>query len=304
MRADVDRVVSDVNATADQVARLNSEIRDAVNGGWSANELMDQRSVLVDRLARVTGAHATAEADGTVTVRVDGNALVSGADARHLVAAGPASIAAGAPVTVAWAHRPDVPLAAPGGELGGALSVLAPSDEGGTLAGVADAYNRMATELAAQVNAQHRAGVTASGAPGGDFFRIDGGGPAALSLSVVPTRAADLALAAPGAGALDGSNADAMSQIGTGSGSPDAIWSDFVTRFGVATAGDAQRASVSDLAAVTSVAAQQSVAGVDGDEETIALLSYQTAYQAAARVLTAVDEALDVLINRTGLVGR
>ncbi|WP_309472611.1 flagellar basal body rod C-terminal domain-containing protein [Microbacterium sp. H6] len=36
----------------------------------------------------------------------------------------------------------------------------------------------------------------------------------------------------------------------------------------------------------------------------MSLLTYQTAYQAAARVMTAVDEALDVLINRTGLVGR
>ena len=72
----------------------------------------------------------------------------------------------------------------------------------------------------------------------------------------------------------------------------------------MATAADVQRAKVSDAAAVAAVGAQQSVAAVDGDEETISLLTYQTAYQAAARVMTAVDEALDVLINRTGLVGR
>ncbi len=40
------------------------------------------------------------------------------------------------------------------------------------------------------------------------------------------------------------------------------------------------------------------------DEENVNLLTNQHAYQAAARVMTAVDEALDVLINRTGLVGR
>ena len=58
------------------------------------------------------------------------------------------------------------------------------------------------------------------------------------------------------------------------------------------------------MGAVAAVTAQQSNSSVDGDEETINLLTYQTAYQAAARVLTAVDEALDLLINRTGLVGR
>ncbi|GAA1735493.1 flagellar hook-associated protein FlgK [Microbacterium paludicola] len=304
MREGVDRSVADINTIADQVAGLNREIRDAVNSGRSANELMDRRGVLVERLSRMAGAQATIEPDSTMTVRIDGNALVSGADARHLVVNGPNGIAEGEAVTLAWAHRPDVELTIVGGEVGGALSVLAPASEGGTLAGVAEAYNRVATELVTLVNAQHRAGLTTGGQPGGDFFALEGAGPAALSLRVVPTRGAELAIAAPGAGAYDGSNADAISQIGTGSGSPDAIWADAVTSFGVATAGDAQRASVAEVAAVTSVATQQSVAAVDGDEETIALLTYQTAYQAAARVLTAVDEALDVLINRTGLVGR
>ena len=34
------------------------------------------------------------------------------------------------------------------------------------------------------------------------------------------------------------------------------------------------------------------------------MLSYQHAYSAAGRLVTAVDEMLDQLINRTGLVGR
>jgi len=77
-----------------------------------------------------------------------------------------------------------------------------------------------------------------------------------------------------------------------------------VTSFGVTVAGDVQRADTADRGAIAAIAGQQSHASVDGDEETITLLTYQTAYQAAARVLTAVDEALDTLINRVGLVGR
>jgi flagellar hook-associated protein 1 FlgK len=146
--------------------------------------------------------------------------------------------------------------------------------------------------------------VTSTGQAGGDFFTVPVTGSAALGLQVAVATAAELALAAPGAGPLDATNADLISQIGRRAGSPDALWSDQVTRFGVATAADVQRAKLSDSAAVAAVGAQQSVAAVDGDEETISLLTYQTAYQAAARVMTAVDEALDVLINRTGLVGR
>lgn len=46
-----------------------------------------------------------------------------------------------------------------------------------------------------------------------------------------------------------------------------------------------------------------SVSGVSADEEMTNLLRFQYAYNAAARVITTMDEALDVLINRTGRVG-
>jgi flagellar hook-associated protein 1 FlgK len=51
-------------------------------------------------------------------------------------------------------------------------------------------------------------------------------------------------------------------------------------------------------------AARESVAGVNLDEEMTNMLSFQHAYSAAGRLVTAIDETLDVLINRTGLVGR
>ncbi len=45
------------------------------------------------------------------------------------------------------------------------------------------------------------------------------------------------------------------------------------------------------------------VSGVDQNEETAAMLQYNQAYKAAARVMTAMDEMLDTLMN-TGRVGR
>ena len=303
-RASAERTVTEVNAAADQIAVLNTEIRDALASGRSANELMDQRSLLAQNVARMSGASATVESDGTMTVRLGGNALVAGSDARHLALDGPATIDSGQRFSLSWVSAPGLPVSIDGGELGGSLSVLAPAADGGMLAGLAATYDKVATALADALNAQHRAGVTATGQPGGDFFTVPATGSAALGLLVAVTTAGELALAAPGAGSLDATNADLISQIGRRAGSPDALWSDQVTRFGVATAADVQRAKVSDSAAVAAMGAQQSVAAVDGDEETISLLTYQTAYQAAARVMTAVDEALDVLINRTGLVGR
>lgn len=50
--------------------------------------------------------------------------------------------------------------------------------------------------------------------------------------------------------------------------------------------------------------ARTSASGVNIDEEMTNLVAFQRAYEGAARVLTAIDETLDTLINRTGLVGR
>ncbi len=303
-RQSAERSVAQINTAASQIAQLNTEIRDALSAGRSANELIDQRDALVQTTARLTGARGTLEADGTMTVRIDGNALVSGGDARSLTLTGPTAIDHPGALSVSWSGPDGFPVSIDGGELGGMLSVLAPAKDGGTLAGLAESYNRVATALAASVNDQHRLGVTAGGQNGGDLLALSATGPAALGLTVAVQQASDLAVAKPGGGPLDAGNADTISQLGRKPGGPDSIWGDVVAAFAVGTAGDIQRAKLSDVASVAAIGAQRSVAGVDGDEETISLLTYQTAYQAAARVLTAVDESLDVLINRTGLVGR
>ena len=49
---------------------------------------------------------------------------------------------------------------------------------------------------------------------------------------------------------------------------------------------------------------RESVAGVNMDEEMSNMIRFQKGYNAAARVLTTMDEMLDKLINGTGVVGR
>ena len=48
---------------------------------------------------------------------------------------------------------------------------------------------------------------------------------------------------------------------------------------------------------------RESVSGVSLDEEMTNLTSFQRGYEASARAMSALDEALNVLINRTGRVG-
>lgn len=312
LRGAADTMVAEVNTTAERVAELNDAIRRTGLAGGNVNELLDERDRLTGRLAELAGGEVHAHDDGTVDVLIAGNPLVSGAAVNRVALAGPTTPGAQA-VTLEWERRPGTPIGLDGGALGGALSMLAPATggtgaggagAGGPLAETLAAYDRVATELATQVNAVHRTGVTKTGATGLDFFALDPGVAPALGLRVVPTGVDGIAAAAPGSGALDGSIADRISQLGTGPGAPDVVWAGFVTGIGVTAGAEYDRSALADLRLDSAVARQQSQASVDLDEENMNLVLAQTAYQGAARVFTAIDEMLDTLINRTGTVGR
>jgi flagellar hook-associated protein 1 FlgK len=308
-RGTVDTMAAELNSSASQIAALNGQIRSTQAAGGSANELIDQRAKLVTSIASLAGGTVRDNSDGTLDVVVGGNAIVSGTSYRPVTVTGAARLddAAGSPVRLEWADRPGQTVAMDSGRLAGTLSVLAPAGggaSGGVIAEAAKAYDEFATALADGVNAAHRAGSTRYGETDTDFFTFGPGARPALTLTVLPKDAAGLASGALGAGALDGSNADLISQVGTGNGTPDEKWSTFVASTGVAVKSELLHSSLAEAASTAAVQAQLSGAGVDFDEENVNILAAQHAYQAAARVMSAIDEALDVLINRTGLVGR
>jgi len=307
-RASVADSVSQLNAAATQVADLNAQIRSTSASGGSVNELTDQRDVLTQQIASLAGASVRDNGDGTVDVVIGGNALVDGTSARSIAVSGAATLqeAAGSPVTLRWVGGSGSQVALDGGSIAGTLSVIAPADgsgTGGVLAEASVSYDRVATALAAQVNALHASGYTAGGTTGAAFFAITAGVPAAQGLTVVPTDASGLATRNAN-GDYDGTAADRISQLGAGAAGPGAVWASTVTGVGALAKAASAQSTLTDLAATSATRQQQSGAGVDLDEENVNLLTYQHAYQGAARVLTAVDEMLDTLINRVGLVGR
>lgn len=313
-RDGVDNLTDQVNAAAKQVADLNGRIRSTLAAGGSANEMIDQRSTLTTSLANLVGATVRDAGDGTLNVLVGGNQLVSAEKSRTLTAVGPRDLAGvtaagGAAVHLEWSDKPGLSVALDGGRIAGSIALLAPADggSGGALAEAAASYNGFASALCAQVNAVHEQGATSAGVTSTptaplDFFRISGD-PAALGISVVPTAPNEIATGTPGAGNYDGSIADAISQLGTSPDSPDVLWSRIVTKIGVASKTDGQQSSLAGIAATNASGLQQANASVDSDEENMNMITYQHAYQGAARMMTAVDEMLDTLINHTGVVG-
>jgi len=300
--------VAQINTLATHVAAFNDQIRQTTAAGGSPNELIDQRNVITAKIASLAGSTTVGHLDGTMDVMVGGNPLVSGAQTRTLVLAGATQLADAnsAPVRVEWAIHPGGSAEVSGGKLAAAVAVLAPGTaaSGGSIVAASETYNALATQLATVVNAIHSTGATPTGATGLAFFTIDVLKPAALGLSVIPTDVSQVAAGIPGSGAANGGIADAIAALGTSTAGPDATWSAFVVRTGIQTGRATNQAAVATQASQFAAAQQASQSGVDMDQESTDLLMYQRAYQGAARMMTAIDQMLDTLINRTGLAGR
>lgn len=70
--------VDSINQLAEQVARLNGEIMRVVSIGEQPNDLMDQRDVILDELAKLSGATSFLQPEGDVIVSINGHVLVQG----------------------------------------------------------------------------------------------------------------------------------------------------------------------------------------------------------------------------------
>jgi flagellar hook-associated protein 1 FlgK len=129
-------------------------------------------------------------------------------------------------------------------------------------------------------------------------------GSGAAGITVAMTSPWDVAASSAPGGNLDGGNALAASRLGTNPGSADKLYTSLVGEIGQASK-LAQQANTTQSSVTSAVDDLRTAAsGVSTDEEISNLLTYQRAYQASSRVLTTMDDMLDQLINRTGLVGR
>lgn len=297
-------LVEDVNATAGTIAQLNSAILRANQGGLPANDLTDQRDVLVMRLADQVGATVRHRDGGVVDVVVGSITLVSGGDSSKLAVAGsidPADVAGDPPrIVTASGSLPLVVGGTAGGQLH-ALNSIIPTYRA-ELDGVA-------VQLATALNDAHDDGFDLDGLRGTPLLGSSGGPVTAASISVLITDPRKLAASAIGAddgsvpGNLDRGNADKLAQLGTGVGSPDTTYRRMIVELGVQSAVSQRNLGIQSVITGQVDAARESVAGVNLDEEMTNMLSFQHAYSAAGRLVSAIDEMLDILINRTGRVG-
>ncbi|NAE18352.1 flagellar basal body rod C-terminal domain-containing protein, partial [Enterococcus hirae] len=173
----------------------------------------------------------------------------------------------------------------------------------------------IASSVASWVNTMHATGVDLSGTAGAALFGTNDGSSTitAGNITAMITDPSELAASAtPAAGVTDysndGSNALAIGNFATAktgptgvtAQNPGSLWKAYVANLGTQSASATQKATTAAGLLTTATTNQQSLSGVNMDEETANLLVLQRSYQGAARVMSAIDSMLDTLINHTG----
>lgn len=287
--AQLQATVSDVNSIAGQIAQLNDRIHAASVGGNDVSSLLDQRDMLMRQLSDKVGATGQLTADGSLDVYVGGSALVSNVHVQPLAVT--VSNDAARNVAVVWAGS-GAP-ASTSGEAGGLVNAIQD---------VLPRYRAALTAVAQQVNdvvnAAHSGGYDLDGNAAQDFFVMGPNG-----LSVNPALLADprkIAASGDPTAAYDGSVARTIASLT----SPDASYRQVVGALGIESQNIDGRVRTQHSITTQADTARDSVSGVNLDEEMANLISIQHAYDASARFVTAMDQALQTLINGTGMVGR
>jgi flagellar hook-associated protein 1 FlgK len=293
-------LVAEINATARNVAELNDAVVFNHNMDQPANDLADKRDVAVMKLVELTGGTVHERADGSVDIQVGGSMLVMGNTARQMLPPSGAhdigDAALGTMVEVRWADGPNPKVATSAGQLGASLEAL-----NSTLPTYSKRLDEVAADLAETVNTAHALGQTDAGVRGGTFFGSGSTDPVTASnIRMEITDPRDLAMADYGAepGAKDGTNADRMADLAKQPDGPDQRYRRLVVDLGVQSQAVDRRVEIQN-SIVTEVDSQRAgESGVNLDEEMTNLVQFERGYQAAARVITTIDEMLDTLINR------
>ncbi|MEA2410153.1 MAG: flagellar hook-associated protein 1 [Thermoleophilaceae bacterium] len=259
----------DVEAITKEIAQLNGAIKQFTANGDQPNDLMDRRDLLLDKLSNLGQVRVVDYGNGSIAAFL-GDATSPVVDDTNTF----------------WPQ----PLTAPGGKLGALIDLTKP---GGTIDSYRSDLNAVVKTIADSVNSLHNPGGT-----GTNFFTYTAGAEGG-SLAVNVTTATVKTSTTGAAGANDVALAIAGLRGGTG----DKLYTGFVTRIG----GDlqnAQRGGANATVLLNSIEdRRQSTSGVSMDEEMTNLVRFQRGYQASARTMSTMDQMLDTLINRTGVVG-
>jgi len=293
----------EINSMTDEIARLNHQIKTSELGGVSANDLRDSRDYLIDELSSYIDVNTIELENGEVRVYVGAMTLVDGADSLKIATA--AKNIDGKVQNKLYWEGTSVELTNLNGQLKG---MVESRDE--IIPGYQEQLDVIARTLIEEVNAIHRDGYGLDGSTGVNFF--DTSDMTASGIKINQSVANDPSKIVASASGEEGDNTIALALhdlrnqelLEGNTATLNDYYNGMVGRLGVESQEANSFTANYELLINQIEQSRQSVQGVSIDEETTNLIKAQNAYAAAARVITAMDEALDLVINGMGIVGR
>jgi len=288
----IDEEIGQLNGLLRQIGDLNGQIMAAEVGGQPANDLRDQRDRLVSELSQVAAVTTSERDDGSLDIILGGRTMITRTSVQQFTTQYAQTDRGYEMTVVTEGNYHEVSL--PGGRLSGLLE-----SRDVYVQGFRERMDSVAAMLIDAVNALHVQGQT--GASSGMLFFS---GDSMHTIAVNQMLVDDPSLVATSRSGEAG-DTDLAREI--------AALADQAAPGEAETVGDRYRGVLIDVAskrssfeflvdnqasAVAAVEAKiASTTGVSMDEEAANMVRYQNSYAAAARVITAVQEMFDTLVN-------
>jgi flagellar hook-associated protein 1 FlgK len=308
---ELDIVVKDVNELLDKISKINTEIKGAKVAGYTPNELLDTRNSYLDRLSGYVNIYVENHDDGTVSIKSGEVYLIQGQNVNNI------SVESGYPVNILNSDGSE--FVTSNGQIFAHLQLLngngvyASSTES-EFQGIPyykNSLDNFAQKFAEIYNSLNEQG----GVPKPLFVGDSSGNITASTIGISQEWLSDaMYITATQEDTVAGANDNiirmiqAMDNKYTISSAFTGSFMDFITSLNGDIAMDVKyyndMAETSDIVLLSVDEQRESVSGVSLNEESINMIRFQKSYSAAARVMTALDQALDTLINHMGIVGR
>jgi flagellar hook-associated protein 1 FlgK len=279
----VPETLSQINSLTAQIAQLNGQLSQVptIDDGGTTQDQLDQA---VQQLSGLTNISVTQTNNGETITTGNGTPLVEGSQSFNLESAPGTNGQA----VVEDSNGNNITSSITGGTLGGSLAIA-----NQTIPGFLTQLNTLASQFATAFNSAQAAGTDSNGNTGAAFFTgtTDPNG-AAAGISVALTSPSQVAISSDGAAGGNGNVANLSAALTNDLPSGQSASGAFASiLFNVGTA--ASNASTQSTAVgdnLTQLTNQQgSVSAVSIDEETTNLLRFQTAYEAASRIVSTVQ---------------
>ncbi len=285
----VTATVSQINTLTSQISQLNTQLAqsgDASNGS-NGGTIEDQRDELVQQLSNLTGITVTQSSDGEDTIATaNGSPLVVGGQNFDLTT----STGSNGFQQVVDANGTNITTTVQGGVLGGAIQTR---DQ--DIPEFLTSLDTLASQFATAFNSAQAAGYDSNGNAGQPFFTVPANASnAAAGISVSMTDPSGIAISSSEDGGGGNGNVASLSgaltsTLPSGQSAEDA-YASLVSQVGNTASNASAKSSAigSNLLQLTNQ--QNAVSGVSIDEETTNLIRYQTAYEAAARIISTIQQ--------------